>query len=515
MAYPNRRYPQTSGPKKQWNPNWGKKKSTVVPGSLYRPVSNPSSEQQAIFDSVVDGDGSILVEARAGCGKTTVCVETMYRLLRKYSKASIAYLIFAKRNAEEALGKCPPGTSSKTTHAFGLNALSQVYGKILVDKEKTDRIATALVGPDPEKSELRYMLGKGMDLGKDYNASTPEEIVAIVDKHGLETGDMTESEFADKVLKGMEESARQPNIVSFSDMVWLPLKLGIKIPTFDYVFADESQDLNPSRIELTLRTLGSKGRLIAVFDEAQAIFGFSGADKNAVQKLCNGTNGRTLPLHKTYRCAKAIVALAKQYVPDYEAAETNPDGEVREATEQEMLSENGARAGDFILSRTNAPCAKIAMRLLKEGRKCNIQGKDLGDSLLFMIKRSKAKSVVEFQSWLEDWKNAEIERLNAKKRDYEHIVDKAETLESFCEGQRNIEDVKERISSMFSDAESNEEHRITISSIHKSKGLERDRVWLLESSFVVRPKTEEDIQQEKNVRYVAITRAKNQLNLVG
>lgn len=505
-----------NAPKRKGNPNWSpnwKKASNVVPGSMYKPVSTPSTEQSAIFDAVVNGGGSVMIDAYAGCGKTTACVESMHRVVSKGSKATQAYIIFAKRNQEEALGKCPSSSTAKTAHAFGLQALAAHFGKIQVDKEKTSRIATALVGPDDEQAELRYMVGKGIDLGKDYLAETVEEITAIVEKHSLETAGLSEVEFAYKVLDGMRVSVQQPNIVSFSDMVYLPIKLNVNIPQFDLVYADEIQDMNLSRIELLMRAVG-KGRLVGVGDEFQSIFGFSGADKDALTKVKSRANALSLPLHKTYRCGRAIVEFAKQYVPDYVAAESNSDGEVREVSTAMMMSENGARAGDFILSRTNAPTVKIAMQLLKQGRKCNIQGRDLGNALTYTIKRSKADSVVGFQSWLEEWANNEIARLSAKKRSYEHITDKQECLEAFCYGEKDLSVVKSKITAMFDDAEPNETHRIILSTIHKAKGLERSRVWRLEKSFTCKPKTQDDVIQERNIQYVSATRAIDSLFLV-
>lgn len=518
MAYYKRSYPNTStATKRKGNPNWNPnyKKSTVVPGSQYRPISQLSSEQSTIVEAVVNGSGNIMIDAYAGCSKTTVCVESMHRVARKNPRTTQGYLIFAKRNQEEALGKCPASAFVKTAHSFGLQALSTAYGKIQIDKEKTDRIALALVGPEEEKAELRFMMAKGIDLAKDYLATTPEDITLIVEKHSIETCGLSESEFAEKVLEGMRVSALQPNVVSFSDMVWLPIKLNLAIPTFDILYSDEIQDLNASRAELIMRSLGKHGRLVGVGDKFQSIFAFSGADRHALAKLTERANAKLLPLHKTFRCGKAIVEYAKQYVEDYEAAESNPQGEVRNISMEDMMSDTGARAGDFILSRTNAPTIKIAMQLLKQGRKCNVQGKDLGQSLSFMIKRSNAQSVAGFQSWLEEWASNEIARYTAKKRSYEHIVDKKECLEAFCSGESNINVVKGKIKDMFDEAEPNETHRIMLSSIHKAKGLERSRVFQLQSSFTVRAKTEEDQEQEDHISYVSCTRAKDSLFLVG
>lgn len=505
MAYQNkggRKYPYKSN------------KPTVTPGSLYRPLTNPSAEQQDIFDAVLNTEDNLMVEAFAGCGKTTTCVETMHRVSRKDPRISQAYIIFAKRNQEEAVSKCPSSVSCKTAHAFGLQAIAAKYGKILVDKQKNNRIAASLVGEEDEKSDLRFSLSKAFDLGKDYLATTTEEIEQIVDKHGIDLCEMPANEFAEKVLQGMELSTEQPNVVSFSDMTWLPIKLGLRIPTFGLVYLDEGQDLNKARQELAFRALGNKSRMMIVADGNQAIFGFSGADRYALPNMITRANARKLPLHLTFRCGKAIVRMAQQFVPDYTAAPTNPEGEVRESTVQEMTGTNGAGPGDFILSRTNAPLMRYALKFLIEGRRCNIQGRDIGDNLLSMIRRSKAKDVLSFQKWLDDWATAEIERLTAKKRDFEHIVDKQECFNALCEGRRDLNEVKGYIQDLFADKE-DDESRIILSTSHKAKGLERSRVWLLEKSFVVRPKTEEEREQERNIRYVSITRAKNFLFLVG
>lgn len=310
---------------------------SVEPGSQYKPVLTPSKEQQEIFDAIVDGTGSIIIDAFAGCGKTTACVESMHRVVQKNPRTTQGYLIFAKRNQEEAVGKCPPSVMAKTAHSFGLMTISLAKGKTYVDKGKTKRIAETLVGYDDEKEEIRRALTKAIDLGKDYLAETPQEIAMMVDKHDIDVGEMSEYEFADKVLRGMEISASQPNSVSYSDMTWLPIKLGLKVPFVDIMYADELQDFNRARIELVMRSLGTKGRLIGVGDVFQSIYGFTGADRHALNIIKQRANAINLPLHTTYRCGRAIVEMAKRYVPDYAAAPNNSDGEVRSSTMQEMM----------------------------------------------------------------------------------------------------------------------------------------------------------------------------------
>jgi superfamily I DNA/RNA helicase len=505
---------QSGKPKRQWNPAWANKEKKVVPGSMFKPLTNPDPAQVAIFDNTLNDPKSLIVVARAGTGKTTVCTNTMHKLPPEDLPKS-GYIIFAKRNAQEAVGKCPAEIGvCKTAHSFGLSIIAKRFGKVQVDKHKEDRIAEAILGLDDEQADARYMLTRGMSIAQDYLAQTVEEVIAACEKHGIEFGELSETEFASKVLEGVDMSMKQTNVVGFANMVAMPLLLNLNIPRLKFLWADELQDLNRSKMILILKACEG-GKLIGVGDNHQAIMGFSGADRHSMQFLREKMSADTLPLFKTYRCAKAIVEYAKQWCPDYEAAETNVEGLVESCNAEKMMKE--ARGGDFLLSRINAPLVPLAMQFLKEGRKCNIQGNDLGANLLFMIKRSKTSNVADFCAWLEDWKSAEIERLTKKKKDYEWIEDKAACLEAFCEGERSLEVVKEKIERLFDkdeDDQTKENNRITLSSCHKSKGLERERTWLLQSSFVCKAKTEEEKEQEDNVRYVSATRSKSELYLV-
>lgn len=55
------------------------------------------------------------------------------------------------------------------------------------------------------------------------------------------------------------------------------------------------------------------------------------------------------------------------------------------------------------------------------------------------------------------------------------------------------------------------------STVHRAKGLEADRVWLLETTFKAKRRGEDEGDgwrsgaEEANIRYVAITRSKHEL----
>lgn len=521
MAY-SKRYParattttDTSAPaKKKWN---GYKKPAPIVRIPHVPICNPSAQQVAIWDDMANGMGNTVILARAGTGKTTTYIEGLYRMS---PTRSVMVFSFNTRIAAEATSKVPVWVNVKTCHAFGLMCLKSAWGHVEVDKDKDWNIATAIVGNAPEKTELCFNVSKAMSLAKSYLADTSSAIEEVCDKHGIELCGEKKEDFIAHVLKALDMSAWVEHInpatgekykqvnkrISFDDMIWLVIKHNISTPKYDDIIVDEAQDLNRARLELTLRARKDTSRYFAVGDDMQAIYGFCGADKDAIGYIIERTSAKTLPLTTTYRCGKSIVALAQAVVPDYNAAPTAPDGEVVDVSETYMLQ--NAQPGDFILSRTNAPLVPLCLQFLKEGRKANIQGRDMGKSLSYMIKRSGAESVDGFLTWLGNWKETECARLAAKNRDTGPTADKAEVLEALCEGAAQLSDVRANISRLFDDIE-NDMARIMLSTVHKAKGLERERVYMLTSTFKADKGAE-----EANIWYVAVTRAKSLLHLV-
>lgn len=165
------------------------------------------------------------------------------------------------------------------------------------------------------------------------------------------------------------------------------------------------------------------------------------------------------------------------------------------------------KPGDFILSRINAPLISWCLTLLRNKIPANIQGRDLGKNLLTMIKSSKAKSVEDLLKWLENYRQKEIDRLVELKRDTAQLEDKVECLIALCDGADSVNAVKDNIEKLFHDGD--DTNRVILSSTHKAKGMERDRVFILNKTYRPGKSVEED-----NLVYVAQTRARKELYLV-
>lgn len=269
-----------------------------------------------------------------------------------------------------------------------------------------------------------------------------------------------------------------------------------------------------------------------------SIYGFAGADTEALPRLrreliATKQGCDLLPLTMTRRCGKAIVKEANKLVQDFQAYEGNPEGEVLEALyptyekdgrtiERKFEDTYMAKVGDgdMILCRVNAPLVSQCFRFLKRGVKANIQGRDVGAGLISTIQKLGAESISELLFKVGNWLEVESTRERSKRNPSESRVialqDRHDCILAFTEGAREVMDVIKRIESIFVDDRKRE--GVRLSSIHKAKGLEAQRVFILQPKGASMPhpmaKSQWQLGQEYNLLYVAITRAVSQLYFV-
>lgn len=143
------------------------------------------------------------------------------------------------------------------------------------------------------------------------------------------------------------------------------------------ILVHNCQDMGPA--QLLLATGLARGRVCVVGDDRQAIYGFRGADSGSVDRLKAELKAEELGLTTTYRCAKAIVADAARYVPDFQASPTAPDGLVRGLAIEKL--DDDVRVGDAILSRLNAPLVSRCLALLRRGVPARVEGRDVAAKL--------------------------------------------------------------------------------------------------------------------------------------
>lgn len=477
---------------------------------------NWSTEQDAIFAEFKHGHDHLVVVARAGCGKTTTIVHGV-SLAPERRKLVAA---FNAKIAEELQKRVPEGTAAKTLHGVGFSLVLRNWERIQVDKtnSRAPGLTEAVCGPKVPDA-IKRLVTRLHTLGRETlpHATLPEELIDLANSFECAPDEMWEESGYDTLrvcayaVAAMKLAADvRPLAIDFADMIFLPIRNGWLAKMFDLVVIDEAQDMTAAQLEMALGVC--KGRVIVVGDDRQAIYGFRGADSGSLRRLQLQLNAKVLGLKTTYRCAQTIVNRAAMIVPDFQAAPGNAEGEVRELHTSRLVAEAGP--GDFILSRMNAPLVATAIALLRAGKRTRIAGKDIGKDLSHLVKRlsRSARSVPQFLERIEGWVEREVARA-LKLKDAEPrinlIHDKAEMLRSISDDARSVSEIEDRIEALFAqDKELGDAGLIVCSSVHKAKGLEAKRVFVLVDTL----KTTNE--EEMNIQYVAFTRAKETLVMV-
>lgn len=476
----------------------------------------PSKYQQAIFDWVKNWDGSnaLVVEALAGSGKTTTGVE-MLKLLPEGIDA--IFVAFNKHIATELVKRVPRGVQVRTYHALGFAGVRETYGNVRVDGRKIRYILEDVLNKDIH-GHLFGKVSQIVSLVKaNLTGTSDEELMEIVDYHGIElNGD--EYVIFEAVRAVIARSAKDTNTIDFDDMCWMPVYFDLPMKKYDLVFIDEAQDTNKAQIALALKSVKEGGKIIAVGDRYQSLYGFRGADADAIPNLIESLDAEVLPLSITYRNPRKVVELCNNVFPNIplEAWDNAQEGEVKSVLKHDFIA--NAQAGDMVLCRTNAPLVEPCFALIRAGKKATIRGRDIGKNLRDLIqktvKQKKVATLTDLLHELNEYCRKEVAKLLAaeKNSQAQAIEDKVDTIIALADGLDSIFDLETRIDAIFSD----EIEGVVFSTVHRAKGLESDVVYILRSDLLPHPMAKKDweLEQERNIEYVAYTRTRRILAIV-
>lgn len=489
----------------------------------------------------------IIVIARAGTGKTTTLVGALHALNQSKQMikpsvqqvdiwdavcvekpGTIRFAAFNKSIATELQDRVPAGVEAATLHSFGNAIVKDAARKFIkMNGWKTDNIIEKLTKRDP-KDLFRegypiILIKRLVSLCKmeliDWKSPTfPDAVQSIAAHHDLDiNGNLPIIlDMLPKILDAACDMSAARFEIDFDDMIWLPVILKLPVKKVGLMMVDEAQDLNRCQQELVLM-MGE--RLCLCGDPKQAIYGFAGADCQSMERmetrLLNTPRGvEVLPLTTTYRCGKAIVAEANKIVPDFHAHESNGNGSVGWLDAAQFMPT--VSEADMVLCRINAPLVSVCFRLLKAGRKARIQGRDIGEGLIALIKKMRADSTDTLLEELQKWHDKETAKLAKKKfvAEAQQIAldDKYDCLVTFCGAADSVQGVMDFISKVFSDAGPG----VLLSSVHRAKGLEARKVYILQPEKMPHAMAKSDwqVEQEYNLKYVAVTRAKETLVFV-
>lgn len=488
-----------------------------------------SPQQSTLFTWISEGTGSCVLEAVAGSGKTTTLIKALELMF-----GTIFFGAYNKKIADEISTRAPQkaGLFISTMHSAGLKAWRRAAPKVLIDADKCRTIFRDASEKYPDYAPFQgpvlqlVSLAKQAAVGITKQAAERSTWLNLIEHFDIECmNEATDTDNTDLIIrlarKVLEASiARDTVVVDFDDMIYAPLVHNVKMFQHDWVLIDEAQDTNESRRLLALRMLKPGGRLIAVGDRHQAIYGFTGADSDSLDLIARAVNAKQLPLTVTFRCPKAVVAYAQQWVKHIECADSAPDGIVSYGTSADLVTI--AKPGDAVLCRFNAPLIKHVYKFIAAGIPAKVEGREIGNGLKVLARRWKVRKLTAMLEKLDIYAEREIAKYVAKEQASKAsgvedkvnclkvIIDRVFKVDPNCANP--VDRVCQEIDSIF--VESGNQQVVLFSSIHKSKGREWHKVVWLQTGPSGWARMAWEQEQEVNLCYVAATRAKHELVLV-
>jgi len=540
-------------------------------------ITNLSDEQQAAVDFVVNSQSNLVLIAPAGSGKSYTLEAICCAINNSFPLATIAMLSFNAKIETELSEKLRRRgilrSTVLTAHKYGKRACESHLGTFrrdTIDKYKIHKLLSKypITIPYTVAKTIERLISLGKDAGVGiFLPNTRTSWEALFNHHDIDHDDdkfplSRLFTIAENVLTLSNSDTKSLDI---ADLIYLPLYHNWPIPQYDFVIVDEAQDINACRRELIKRMLKQEtggvdklvrhespagpywyhpdhedcqdgnvlheepesdaGRLIAVGDPPQAIYGFTGADHDALDLLASTFKATTLRLTVSRRCSQAVSREARKILTTsqlldkwaasketFTALPTAPEGSTTRIT----LDDFNRRLPSIpptsaVLCRLNAPLISTAIYCLRHSIPCRVEGKDVARQLLGIVWKLKATDIRSFTKLLSGYRSEQQAKLSPWK--FETLDDKL-TCCSLLAGTLNpaasIKLLESSINSLFSDYDPNLPPVLTFSSVHKSKGLEFPTVYLLGRNLYMpsrRATLPWMLTQENNLIYVAITRA--------
>ena len=481
------------------------------------PTNTP---QQNAFIERCSLPGSIVLGSVAGSGKTYTLQHAANAITGSGRATS-----FSKATVLELGKKLPSTFPARTMHGDGFTAIKNSIGKCEVDKSNNkvyEFIDSAL--KDSEEpwaygTSIKNLVSHAQTAGivpehhRFLTPDTEENWEALADFYDLPFNPNIHR-IARSALIHSTKTAFDKKIISFDDMLYIPLFYPIRMKQHKTIIVDEAQDLNPLQHALLRKQLRPGGRVIAAGDRNQAIYAFRGALTDSYGELILQFDAEEMALTVSFRCPKSVVLEAQRYVPHIESAPHAIEGDVISHNELPLSS-----IPKTVICRNNAPLLKLALRLLVSGKVVEVAGKDIGAGLIALTKRlasarnSDSLKSANFLAKVHKWADREISRKPKKKPT---VLDKVAAFEALCQHHRTLGDIRYHLKQLYIDPDN--KHRkpaeIHLTTIHKAKGREWPEVLFLDPHLIPAKWAEQDweLQQERNLFYVGVTRCQQILH---
>ncbi|EHO4879149.1 ATP-dependent helicase [Escherichia coli] len=463
----------------------------------------PTEEQTAI----IHWQGrKLVVNAFAGTGKTSTLVS--YAMACPESR--MLYLAYNRAIRDEAERRFPFNVECKTSHQLAFARFGRHYQKRLVPGLFVTDVA--------RKLNTRYWaLARVAMTGLNQFICSAD---ATPGRQHLPDKDEMKGVAPDEALRAVRtlwQAMSDPDgtfPVTHDTYLKLFQLSGPDLSRrWDTILFDEAQDANPVTSALVL---GQRCRIVLVGDRYQQIYRFRGADDALSHPSLSGAD--RLWLTQSFRFGPAVAAMAnlllKRAGESREVSGCGGDDEVLTMQEMRERMKRGKFGGHrAVLNRTVAGVIGTALMAAMAGRKVywvgGIEGyrtEALEDLYWFQM---DMPARMHSDRLRRDYRNFDEYRHIAKVTKDVEMNQSIRLLELCFPLPKKLELLREHTVTNEREAD------ITVSTAHRSKGLEWERV-VLGDDFqdIADPlMSEQERRDETNLLYVAVTRARRTLVL--
>lgn len=495
---------------------------------------NLTFEQNRIISHQLQKEDVVKVIAFAGSGKTSTLIE----LAKRYPQLKFLNIMFNKSVCDHAQKLFPKNVECRTAHSLAFVSKGKAYVRRLVSKFTPDNIKDNLNLPEYPFEVYQYckavisaiqhfMASDDMEITMKH---TPENRpLAKASERVLLVQPLTPDQrlhICQSAVKMWELLSDRSESCPVTHDVYLKIYQLSKprINRYHCIMVDEAQDCNPAMLDIVL---SQKVPVILVGDPHQQIYAFRGS-KNALTSI---KTTHTYYLTKSFRFGPEIAYIAScciEILKDYKRETLvgcSKPGTVR-----------GVIQGQYaIIARTNVGLFNEAIRLCcqkaykHEDEPRSIHGAFVGGinsyglnqiEDIYRLKALSGKPANEIK--IEDIPMDKFVRKFQSFRALVAYVDKKDDTELAYKIElvlQHNEKIPEYVATLRRKCSTSLElANVVFSTAHKAKGFEFDTVRLSDDYQVGRTPgvyhvNPRDLEEEHNILYVALTRAKRSLFL--
>lgn len=480
-----------------------------------------SDKQENIKKEWQNTENNILIKAVAGSGKTTMLIELLKTC--KHRTLILSFNSSIQKEFQEKIEKNDlKQGKAMTVHSLGLKALNS-HMKVSVNKGKSFDLIKKL--QDQEKIFFKYLKWEDkvklsytlMDMNDVSRLFLTDDYTLILKQMKTMDKSVFITDSLDKLWKafvGIRDASYREKVVDidFIDMIYLPVVNKIKIPIAPYyLMIDEAQDLSWLLHAFISNLIGQGDvhKWIAVGDPNQSIYGFSGAYNSSFDLFKAYDNVVELPLDICYRCPKSVITAANE-IYDVMLPYKQDLGKVGIISNALDVKDNS-----MIICRNSNPLIELYFYLIGNGRKAQIKGEDIAKSVNKFLKPFTYQTVDQARVNMQQEISKLSDNTSTEEDKIKYYVYK-ENYKNFLLLSRNLVSGLDKVSVLinkFQALMNSKGEGITLCTIHKAKGLEADIVYILDESLIPSKfaKSQQQLIQERNLKYVARTRAKKEM----